>query len=80
MASCSPPSRRGLPTPEYVAREERRPTLTASARAANGLPSRKGYQRAAAASPLLTKEERISGPLRRLSTAWEQIRMRQYAT
>src|SRR5258708_2489501 len=52
MTACSPSSRYGLATPAYPARPERRPTLTASAHAASGLPSRKGHQRAAAAWPL----------------------------
>ena len=40
MASCSPPSRCGLSTAEPASRSARRPTLTASARAAVGLPCR----------------------------------------
>jgi hypothetical protein len=38
LAPCSPPSRRGLATPEAAAPAARRPSLTASARAADGKP------------------------------------------
>jgi hypothetical protein len=38
LASCSPPSRRGLQTPVPVQRPARRPALTASRHDANGAP------------------------------------------
>ena len=42
MAACSPPSRRGLAAAEPDARPERRPSLTAPARAAKRLPCQNG--------------------------------------
>ena len=50
MAAHLPPSRCGLSTSAYATRKERRPTLPASACAANGLPSRGKAQCAAAVS------------------------------
>ena len=47
VAACSPPSRCGLAAAAPVSTSERRPTVTASARAAKGLPSRKGSSGAA---------------------------------
>ena len=47
VAACSPPSRCGLPTAVPASPPACRPTLTASARAAKGLPSRKGSTGAA---------------------------------
>lgn len=46
VAACSPPSRRGLATPEPGVTAERRPTLTAAARAAKRLPGQNERDRA----------------------------------
>src|SRR5262245_12625474 len=75
MASHSPPSRCGLSTSAYAARAERRPTLTASACAANGLPSPRKAHRCRG---ILTKDEQATAWPLWLFTAREQIQMRQY--
>ena len=74
------PSRCGLPTPERVAKSARRPTLTVSARAARGLPCRKGSKCAARATPLLTTRKRPPRRESRCPQPREQSSMRQYGT
>jgi hypothetical protein len=58
--ACSRPSRDGLQAAEREERPERRPPLTASARAGKRLPSRKGSKRTGASAPCLssTREAR----------------------
>ena len=80
MTACSPPPRCGLAMLECVARSARRPTLTASARGASGLPCRKGPKCAARPAPLLTARKQHPHTGNQCPQLGEQSSMRQYVS